>query len=417
MVAGLASRVGWPVRIFAGALAIRFLAQLAYGLYSRPETWEYNKIAQDFIAGHGYSYRFFDSAWLTFGFPAFPMLLALLHALGGGPNAYWLIGIALAVASTALVWVAYSIATHVFDRTAGLVAAVLVALNPPLVLFAARVHEVNLDALLAGAVLIAVLDQARSRSASGVRLGILSGVATLARPTIVAFAVASLGALALRAPRRPLVVAGAIALAIALPWSVRTAAVLGSPSPSAPYNCVTLWMGNNPNATGGAITADGRSVFEVMPDDLRARLLGQPELEQGRIFCEEAFRFLRSTPLSGLSWFAEKLAYFWWFPPHAGLLYPKGWIDAYRVLWAMEAALVLVGGVAVWRRGPRAALGIVALQLLIISASQSVGYVEGRHRLLLEPTLSALAAVGLVSLAKLVPLRGSRRSNGAGVTP
>ena len=409
--ASMVGRLGW---IFVGALALRFLAQLAYGLYSRPETWEYNKIAQDFIAGHGYSYRFFESEWQTFGFPAFPMILALLHALGGGPNAYWLIGIALAVASAALVWVAYSIATHLFERTAGLVAAALVALNPPLLLFAARVHEVNLDALLAGAVLIAVLAQARSRSASGVRLGILSGVATLARPTIVAFAVASLGALALRAPRRPLVVAAAITLAVALPWSVRNAAVLGTPSPTSPYNCVTLWMGNNPNATGGAITADGRSVFNVMPDDLRARLLGQPEIEQGRIFCEEAFRFLRATPLSGLQWFAEKLMFFWWFPPHAGLLYPKGWIDAYRILWAIEGTLVVIGGAAVWRRGSRVALGIVALQLLIISASQSVGYVEGRHRLLLEPTLSALAAVGIVSLAKLVPFRGLRRSRVAG---
>ena len=409
-----ASLITWPVWILAGALAIRFLAQVAYGLYSSPETFEFDQIARNIITGHGYSYPFFESEWQTFGFPAFPMILALLHALGGGPNAYWLIGIALAVASAALVWVAYSIATHLFDRTAGLVAAVLTTLNPPLLLYAARVHELNLDALLAGAILIAVLDQARSRSLSGLRLGILSGIAMLARPTVVAFAAASLGALALRAPRRPLVAAAAIMLAVALPWSVRNAAVLGTLSPTVPYNCVHLWKGNNPNATGGAITADGRSVYEVMPDDLRARLLGKPEIEQGRIFCEETFQFLRSAPLSGLLWFAEKFVYFWWFPPHAGLLYPKGWIDAYRILWAMEGALVLVGGAAVWRRGSRAAFGIVALQLLIISASQSVGFVEGRHRLLLEPTLSALAAVGLVSVAKLVPFGRLRRSHTAG---
>lgn len=412
MISALRSAsASWLFRIFVGALAIRFAAQLWYGLYSNPETWEYNTIAQDLITGRGYSYRFFGADWLTFGFPAFPVFLAAGHILSGGPDSYLVIGIGLAVMSAALTWVAYSIGKHLLGPTAGIVAAVLISLDPPLVLFAARVHELNLDALLAGAILIAVIDVARARSTrAGVRLGVLAGLTTLARPTIVAFAAAAVALLAVNTPRRPLVIAAAITLAIALPWSIRNAVVLGAVSPTAPYNCVTIWMGNNANATGGPITADGKSVFDAMPTDLRARIHGQPEAKQGRIFCDEASQYLGTRPLAGIPWIAEKFLYFWWFPPHAGLLYPKGWIDAYRVLWAVEGTLALVGFVAVWRRGSRAALGVVALQLVIISASQSLGYVEGRHRLLLEPTLVALAAVGITAVTHLPPIQRAWRS-------
>ena len=403
--------------IFAIALALRLGAQIVYGTYVDAETWEYDMIARDLLLGHGYGYRFFGSEWQTFGFPAFPVLLAVLHALGGGIDSYLLIGVALAVASAALVLPAASIGRQLYGRAAGLVAAGLIAVNPVLIFFAARVHEVNLDALLAGTILALVLNQARSPASSGLRLGVLSGIATLARPTVAFFAVASLLALAIRPPRRQIFLALAITAAIALPWTLRNAVVLGSVTPSSPYNCVTLWMGNNGNATGGPLTADGRSVFAAMPDEMRARLTGSPEAEQGRIFCEEAAGFLRGQPLFGVLWWAEKFAYFWWFPPHAGIWYPAGWIDLYRIGWVLEVALALVGAARVLRRGWRLGLALVALQLLMISAAQSVGYVEGRHRLVLEPAISAFAAVGVLTFVGVLvrgPFRGPDEIQKAG---
>lgn len=390
--------------VFLLALALRFLAQVAYGFYTRPETWEYDAIARDLLAGRGYTFRFLDTDWQTFGFPAFPVLLAVLHALSGGPDAYWLIGVALALMSAGVAPLAYAIACRLVNERAGFVAAAFVAVDPPLVLFAARVHELNLDALMATGLLVAVLAQARARPPAArpaVWLGLLTGLATLARPTVAAFGILALVALALRAPRRSLLLAAAIALLIALPWSVRNVLVLGSAGSLAPYNCATIWAGNNPHARGGLVTADGRSVVELALSDMRDRVVGKPELEQGLVFCEETSRFLAAAPLYGATWWAEKLFYFWWFPPHAGILYPRGWIDVYRLFYGVELVLVLVGAIVVWRRGWREGLVLVALELLFVSAAQAVGYVEGRHRLLVEPTLGALAACALASL----PLR------------
>lgn len=384
--------------VFSIALGLRFLAQVAYGFYDTPETWEYDQMARDLLAGRGYTFRFLGTDWQTFGLPAFPVTLAVLHALGGGPDAYWLIGISLAVMSAALSPLSYAIARRLFDERAGLLAAGIVAVNPALLLFSARVHELNLDVLLAAAILVAVLDQARSPGASGIRLGVLSGVATLARPTVTVFALVAFGLIALQRPRRSLVVAGALMLALAAPWTVRNAAVLGTGFVSAPLNCVTLWMGNNPYATGGPLTRDGRSVLDAASDEHRFSLSEKTEVEQGRVFCAEAFTFLAAQPLWGAGWWAEKFVYFWWFPPHAGIFYPRGWIDAYRVIYALEAGLALLGALLVWGRGWRLGLGFVALQLFMISAVQSLGYVEGRHRLVLEPTLAALAGIGLAGL-------------------
>lgn len=398
----------WLALVIAVAFSTRLAAQVAYGTYADPDTFEYDSIARGLVRGEGYHHEFFGADWLTFGFPAFPFLLAVLHAAGGGPDSYLLIGLAMATLSAALTVPAYLIATMLVDRAAGIFAATAVALNPPLILYAARVHELNLDALLLASMVVASFGLARSPDmASGIRYGSIAGIAAYARPTVAVFAAIALAALSIRGPRRPLVVAVGIALLIALPWTIRHSLLLDGVAPSAPHSCVTLWMGNNPYATGGPLTADGRSVFAAMPDTLRARLVGQPEHVQGRIFCEEAARFLQTSLVGGMLWWAEKFAYFWWFPPHAGLYYPPAWIEAYRFAYAIELALVIVGTGVTWRRGWRLGLGLVALELIVISGAQAVGYVEGRHRLVLEASLAALAAIGFVAIAKLTR-RGTR---------
>jgi hypothetical protein len=391
-----------PLAIFAVAFAVRLAAQVAYGSFGHPQTFEFDDMARSLVSGEGYHYRFLGSDWLTFGFPATPLVLALLHWIGGGPDAYGPVFVGLAAMSAALAPLSYLVARRLSDAMAGLVAATAVTFHPALLLFAVRVHELNVDALLFAAALVLLLDHAAGRRGTGLAVGVVLGVSALARPTIPLFGALALTLSSLRRPSRSLLVTAAVALAIATPWTVRTAVVLGGPTLSPPYNCMTFWLGNDPYATGGPITADGRSVLDAMEEPLRSRVIGRPEAEQGDAFCEDAARFLDGDPLRVAGWWATKLGYFWWFPPHAGMLYPAGLIDLYRPVWAIELGLALVGALTVWRSGSRLALGIVGLQLLVVAGSQSIGYVEGRHRLALEPTIAAVASIGAVSLVRRV---------------
>lgn len=381
--------------LFVFALAIRLAAQFVLGSYESPDTWEYDEIARSLLVGQGYRFHFFGAEWLTFGFPAFPLLLAGLHALGGGPDAYGPVLVGIALISAALAPLAYALARELYDTRAAAIAGMIVALDPPLVLFAGRVHELTLDAFLLASVVLVVMRYARGHYRSGLLLGALIGISLIARPTIAMLGALSGALLALRWRSKYALAGAAIALVIAAPWTVRNALVLGGAGAASPYNCVTLWMGNNPNASGGPVTPEGISVFDVMDPDLRVRTFGRPERVQGAIFCGEVMTTWRSDPLGAAGWWATKFGYFWWFPPSAGAWYPSGWIEVYKVGYLIEAVLAIAGVGAVIARGWRIGLAVVALELFIIAAAQSVAYVEGRHRLVVEPTLAALAAIGI----------------------
>lgn len=401
--------MGRPVLVlFALALGIRLAAQYVLGSYTDPDTWEYDEIARSLLSGQGYRFHWFGAEWLTFGFPAFPLLLAGLHAIGGGPDSYGAVLVGIALISAALAPLSYGLALQLYDARAALIAGIFVALDPPLVLFAARVHELTFDAFLLAAIVLSIMLYARGHYLSGLLLGALIGISLVARPTIAVLGALSGALVALRWRSRYALAAAAVAVVIAVPWTVRNALVLGGFGAASPYNCVTLWMGNNPNASGGPVTPEGVSVFDVMDSDLRDRTFGQPERVQGAIFCSEVMASWRADPLGAVGWWATKFGYFWWFPPSAGAWYPAGWIEVYRAGYSIEAALALVGVAAVLTRGWRLGLALVTLEVAVIAAAQSVAYVEGRHRLVVEPTLAALAAIGISWLWSMRPRRHGR---------
>ena len=399
------------VALVALAFALRIAWQLRVGFYTAPETWEYDAIARNLLEGRGYVYPFLGTDWVTFGLPAYPLVLAALHWLSGGPDRYLFVGLAQAALAASVVLVAVRVGQRLAGRAAGLLAGAIVAVHPALVLYAAKVHELNLEAPVAGLVLVAALEAARAPITRRVLgLGASAALAALIRPTIAVFGVAALAAFAIRGPRRA-AFAGLLVLALGIaPTTLRNTLVLEGGT--VPGTCMQLWVGNNPNASGSAFTVDGRSVFDAMPDDLRRRVTGASEREQGRAFCDAIAAYVAADPPGALGRWALRFGYFWWFAPSAGVWYPAGWIDVYKVGYALEVLLAAIGAAAVWRRGGRLALGTVALQFLAIAAAQTVSYVEGRHRLLLEPGIAALAAVGALAFVgaarnRLGPRRGA----------
>jgi hypothetical protein len=380
-------------------VALRVAWQLRTGFYDAPLTFEEDEIARNMLTGRGYVYTFLGTDWVSFSLPGFPGLLALLHWLDGGPDRYRLIGLVQASLSVAGVVAAYDIGRRLLSRTAGLFAAAIVALHPALVIYPARaVISPVYDQALTAAVLVAMLAiLARQDLARGLALGVVNAVAVLLRPNVAVAAELLLVPLAVRRPRLPILLATAFFLVANVTMTVRTQSILGTgPTPTF---CMQLWVGNNPVGTGGAFATEGGSVFDRMPAELRERMAGRTEKEQGRLFCDAVWSWWVADIPHAIAWQATKYFYFWWFSPLAGILYPPGWIEAYRLAYGAEVVLAVIGGIAVWRQGWRPGLLLLIALMALIAASQTLFYVEGRHRLILEPAIAALAACGTIRVA------------------
>lgn len=380
------------------AVVLRLGWQLRTGFYDGPLAFEEDEIARNILAGRGYVYYYDEVGrdFVSFGLTGLPLFLALLHLFDPG---YTLIGIVQACLSAIVVACAYQIGRRLLSTRAGVLAALAVAVHPALIIMAARaVISPVYDHAVAGIAFVTALALVRDRTrANTVRFGLAGALGAFMRPTVAAAVAAAIALMALRPPRRPLAIAVALLIAVPVAMAVRNSLALG-PVGSTSMFCVQLWIGNNPNASGGAYAREGRvGVFDVMSPELRAAV-GSSEPDLGGAFCRESLGWLSEDIPRAVAWQATKFFYFWWFSPLAGILYPPGWIEAYVAIYSVEVALAVLGGVVVWRRGARSGLLVLLLMMATIAAAQVVFYVEGRHRLIVEAPLAALACCGIVSL-------------------
>ena len=392
------------------AFVLRLGIQLLVGFYESPTRWEYDAIARNLAEGRGYHYDFLGSRWLTYGLPALPLLDGALYWLSGGTDRFTGIGIALAALSAGTAAIGAAIAQAVGGRTAGAVCGVAISFHPGQILYAAQIHEVPVETFalaLALGVLMWALHQ-ETRPGVLVAMAAAAGMAVFVRPTYGAFVLVAvaLDAIRTRNALRPIVILIGIALFTA-PWSLRTAAIVGPPqAPLAPYSCLAIWMGNNPYAPGSTIAPDGRSWWDVQPAHVKSEIFGVPEVEQGRIFCDQAGRFLLADPLRSLRWWATKWSWFWWTSPQAGQFYPTTALRIYLAAWVGIAGLAGIGAVTLLRaRERRWHLALLLALILPISLAQSFVYVDGRHRMEIEWAILILTTIGGMAVSRSLVAR------------
>jgi hypothetical protein len=195
------------------------------------------------------------------------------------------------------------------------------------------------------------------------------------------------------------------------PWPIRNSIALGQIVPGSSEASEWIWRGTNPNSTGGSLTSDGRTMLEVAPADFQARIAAASEVQRMDIYREAATTFAREQPVAAIGLYLTKLKAFWWGSDATGQLYPGSWVLAYQLWYLPVLALTLWGGWLGLRsrasRGRSTAL-LLVVGLGLISATQAVFYVEGRHRLAVEPMLLVLAGVGAAELAALALPRLAR---------
>lgn len=188
--------------------------------------------------------------------PLYPLLLAVIVLVGGGPKTLAVVQIGLSVAT---VWLTWRLARKFGGKSNAQLAAALVVFNPLLIQSTALAMTETLCAFLLMGLLLSRLE---AMSRTRWLVGALVGLAALCRPTVWAFVVLAgvvsvAGWLRLkssgshRAVREvvhewwPVVVACGLTVA---PWVIRNWMIFGKPIVTTTHGGYTLLLGNNNQA-------------------------------------------------------------------------------------------------------------------------------------------------------------------------
>lgn len=379
------------------------------GQLLHPETLEYDGMARSLLAGHGLVFEHLNVPYHSFAPPLYPWLSAASYWLCGS-----LIGLMMlqVVAGSALaVAVAQIAGRFSAGAIAPLAAGLLIAFHPGLIVYNVnKAHPLTFDALF---FTLAVLQAFRLRERTTVRraieLGVIVGLGTLSRATLIIFLplvaiwlVWVLRKDSLKLVVRVIVVAGLCTTAIVIPWTIRTSLLHHRFVFMLTTDAEDFWRGNNPNATGGAYFSPEQLQLDKLDPAELADLEHQPdEIAQAEWFSVRSHAFIREHPREFIRLTGVKFLYFWGVAPQAGVLYPKSWFLAYIMYYILVLLLAMIGAWSIWRRGnlQRQQLLLIAAFLLALSLLQSLYYVEGRHRWAVEPILIAISGVGVASIA------------------
>jgi 4-amino-4-deoxy-L-arabinose transferase-like glycosyltransferase len=391
------------------AFALRLAYAAASGELRSPQFWESERIATSLIEHHEFAFQpahdpLVHRAYIE---PLHPLITAAVY-LVTGHNRTALVLLQLVIAAMT-VWLVGRVAILATGRSdAGIVAALLMAVHPGFIRYSCILHPLVLDTFFFVAAGGAVI---RYRQMPSLRRGVFAafviGLGVLTRPTILLFllpllwiTLRSLDTIPARFARSAAVVG--VTLALIAPWTIRNAIVLHDFVLTRSGTGFVFWLGNNPWTSGSAMDASGRAIRELASPQLQKRVLAAGELARDRIFMQEARDYIRRDPFAAVVRFVKRLGYFWWFSPQWGLLYSPAAKIVYITWWTILLLLWAIGA-AVSRKFD---VWMLSAMAFLISLGQSLYYVEGRHRLAIEPLILPMAALGALWLLEVVRRRG-----------
>jgi 4-amino-4-deoxy-L-arabinose transferase-like glycosyltransferase len=367
---------------------------------------EYLALARSLTLGKGFTYDLPPSASDTPRFgraPGYPLFLALV---GSGRAEFDTtppqVKIAQSLVGSLGVWLIGAIARRAAGPGAGVAAALVAAVSPPLVSICAYVFS---EALFSTVALAAVLllnasidhmsarqpTAKRTASAWGVAAGIATGVAMLIRPAMAFFLPVAVvwliarrrGALAVTLVTGALVVVG--------PWTVRNVRVYDRLVFIASEGGVTFWTGNHPLATGEGDMAANPDI-KVSEIAFRRSHPGLTQEELEPLYYRDAMTYIAAHP----GWWAGlvlKKAFYTVVP--AGRSYALH-SPLYRTSSIASYLIVLpfgVLGAVMWsrRRHPPESLFALALSAVLVCI---LFFPQERFRIpVIDPTLIVCAGV------------------------
>ena len=410
-------RIGLIVVLAAGFLT-RLALIVAFKTYAHPVAWEYETIANNLLDGKGFSYVFLKTTYLSFNTPLFPYLCAGVYALTN--HSFLAILLVQSLFTTALALVVFKIAKLVFSEAVGLLAAALVAFHPGLMYYdVLNLLPLSIDSFFIAAIIFVLLKNKERRSVRAMSLvGGLIGLAALSRGVTAVLLLPVIIYLGLFARfldfkhRLKIVTCVACTTFIVLaPWLIRNYSVHKRFVFIASTSGENFWRGNNLLATGTSYGEHKIPIIDLWPEDFRARVYSLTEIEQKDFFESEAWNFIRANPLQATKLYAKKVYYFWWFSPQSGVVYPQKYLGMYKLFYMPLLSFFIIGvvfAVVSAKKAVRESSLILLSVPVTIWLSQSLFYVEGRHRWLIEPIMIIFFSYGIIESWKLLRSRVSR---------
>ncbi|MCC6763060.1 MAG: sulfatase [Deltaproteobacteria bacterium] len=418
------------------ALAIALLAfgiRLAWGLAAGvtpgaafDDAFWYHATATTLANGGGYTSPLTGqptAAWP----PGYPLVLALGYRLAGPAPATAIVLNAFFGGLTCL-FVA-GLGGRLGGSRVGLVAAALLAAYPGHVFFAALVlSETLFTCLVCGLLLAAVAWLAGAggtRPLRWVAWGLGVGATTLVRAESVVLVLVPAASLAAAGERRAAARVFAAALAGTLlalaPWTARNARVFGAFVPTSTGFGRTLWIGHNPDATGGMTQTIQDAMARAIETAGVSPATPAGELAVDRLLRTQAIAFALAHPGRELALTPRRAAHLFrgdhvwqaWYGPGTPRIAPSA--EARRLLGVgSNVAYAALGVLAVagWflrARETRSAWRPVTAFVVVWIALFTAIYGDPRFHHVLIPIACLLAANGLLAAVRPVRARSERR--------
>jgi 4-amino-4-deoxy-L-arabinose transferase-like glycosyltransferase len=405
--------------IAAVGVVVRALLIQLEGTWGTPHLWEYDDIAENMLAGRGFVHDYRGIEYRTFTTPGWPFVLSVLLRIGD----YRLVQCFQILMCVLLGASAYVVARNTWGRRAGLFAGVLCVLHPGLVYYSVMNSDpLPLNALVVFLTAAALLRLSRAPgSVNAVLAGVLIGGSMLTRGTTVLLlplaAVWLFFSVGWRRMAWSMTIMLLTSSAIVAPWLLRNLAAVNAPVITSTSGEM-LWWGNNPNASGGVEAVNGSHMRSWVPPAVLSVVESSPsELVHNQTFRNEALRFIWGNPTAFVSLSLSKFRQFWWFGPFYGKEYPDWYLTLYRPLYAIELLLAAAGIVIGLRSKERMTAWLLISVPLAISVFQSLFYVQGRHRWMVESFVILFVALAANHMSAWMALRptGAERSVESGL--
>ncbi len=368
----------------------------------------YDFFGSQISAGHGYALP--DGAAMSRWPPGYPYFLGAVYRLTGDSRTAVRLAQALLGAITAVL--AAELTRRTISARVGLACGLLVAVLPTHVLYSSLLmSEVLFTFLIVLAMLLAVAGGGWRRS---LLTGLVLGAAALVRGHAVVLAVPIvvwwLVASRIRIADRRAAVATLSALAggfvlMLAPWTIRNAVQLHEFQPGSTNLGITLWTGNNPDATGAVMIAP------VADFERETRDLAEPEREVrfDALARDAALRYIVHHPAETLALAPRKVVETyrndrsfgsWYEPQGTGYLDPalRAWLGRLCDVYYYVLLLAAAAGMVLLLRARSSGSVLPLASLLIWSLVGVVFYGETRYHVPVLPLLAIPAAYAIVRL-------------------
>ncbi len=409
---GSASGVVLLVLTSAAAFTLRLVYLLplrGQALFDEPhrDSIEYVDRARGILAGDFWGRGvYFHSA------PLYPYFLALVMGPTGATGLWW-VRVVQALLSGLTAGLLALTGRRLFGRAAGVATAALAVLYAPFLFYSGELLEITLT-LFFLALLAWILAREQLAARHLVAAGLCLGLAALGKPNLLILAPVVLVALGFLRPlarparwpwRRGLLFAAGIVVVVA-PFTLRNKLVGDDWVLISSNGGINLFIGNNPQATGGfQVPTAMQYDLEHSSQRVAAEALGHAAKpsEASRFWASRAWAFLTERPGQALKLVVRKAGLLigsYEIPNHFNIyFFRENFAPVLRwplVWYTLALPFGVLGLVAGLRRGRRSRLA--AACLLAIAATVLLFFVTSRYRLPLLIWLLPFAGYGLTLL-------------------